>query len=63
MRYNTVRERWEVNCGFLVQWSDQWNWCWKTFGPPTRTGRWDYSGTYMCFKDEEDVTFFLLRWS
>lgn len=40
---------------------DIYGWCYKTFGPVGQ--RWDNHGGWVKFRNEEDVTLFLLRWS
>lgn len=40
---------------------DQTEWCWETFGPPSK-GRWRYSSKGFKFERSEDLTLFMLRW-
>lgn len=40
-----------------------YDWCYKTFGNPAETRRWDNHGGWIKFAAEADMILFLLRWS
>ena len=40
--------------------TDMINWCYEQFGRPS--SRWLVKGNYIYFKNEEDFTWYLLKW-
>ncbi len=51
-----------------ILWDEMINWCVCTFGPEGDLDRatldtWYYSGGGFCFRDEANLTMFVLRWS
>jgi hypothetical protein len=74
-RYHTVAPVWNPDrpMGFNNNWDQMMTWCVETFGPtapiwgdtktPIQHHRWYANNSKFWFKNEEDLTLFLLRWS
>jgi hypothetical protein len=53
---------------YTATWDDMINWCKTSFGPEgelecAASSTWYYSGGCFYFRDESDLTMFVLRWS
>jgi hypothetical protein len=76
-RYHTAQPTWApdgVSTGYFNSgWNDMMEWCVETFGPtapiwgesraPVSNHRWYANNSKFWFRDEADLTLFLLRWA
>ena len=77
-RYHTAQPTWDpdnlLSTGYFNSgWNDMMEWCVETFGPtapiwgesktPIANHRWYANNSKFWFRDEADLTLFILRWS
>lgn len=73
-RYQTAKPVWDSNVqmGNNATWDEMIEWCVETFGPtapiwgekaPNVNMRWYANNSKFWFKNEADLTLFMLRWS
>jgi hypothetical protein len=60
-RHRPDREfQWEVYCD--PQKVDVYRWCWHTFGNPDTERRWQSHGGWIKLLNDQDKSWFLLKW-
>lgn len=71
-RYYTVKpiiNWWDRGYSTSNPWRDMATWCTDTYGPTPKDGIWTPNARWYCnnskfwFRNEEDQTMFILRWS
>lgn len=69
-RYYTVSPKFDKISGWYnQQWNDMMSWCVDIFGPTPKDGvwtpgaRWYANNAKFWFRNEQDRTAFLLRWT